>query len=333
MNLNHAGWPAQLLRLVARLRSDGVNSTTPVTEINGGNISATDADIALVVKGAGAILANVPDGTVVGGSKRGQLATDLQKLRTISTRVASGTNSGILSGSNNGATSLGSAVVGGDSNTATNSYAFVGGGTFNTASGFYSAVLGGNSNLATATNSVVAGGSSNVADGTNSCILGGRMGSTRGINGFHVFPACNAPIASASGVSQSGLLVIARETTSASATVLGSTSSAASSNNQIALPSNSAYSFSGEVIAGVTGGGDTARWTINGAIKRGAAAASTALVGTPTVTMTHNDAGAAAWTVAVTADTTNGALAVTVTGAAATTIRWVCRINTTEMTY
>jgi len=87
------------------------------------------------------------------------------------------------------------------------------------------------------------------------------------------------------------------------------------------------------VIAGVTGGGDTARWTINGAIKRGAAAASTALVGTPTVTMTHNNAGAAAWTVAVTADTTNGALAVTVTGAAATTIRWVCRINTTEMTY
>jgi hypothetical protein len=37
--------------------------------------------------------------------------------------------------------------------------------------------------------------------------------------------------------------------------------------------------------------------------------------------------------VAVTADTTNGGIAVTVTGAAATTIRWVCKINTTEMTY
>jgi hypothetical protein len=49
--------------------------------------------------------------------------------------------------------------------------------------------------------------------------------------------------------------------------------------------------------------------------------------------MTHNDAGAATWVVAVTADTTNGGIAVTVTGAAATTIRWVCKINTTEMTY
>ena len=85
--------------------------------------------------------------------------------------------------------------------------------------------------------------------------------------------------------------------------------------------------------AGVTGGGDTARWTINGAIKRGANAASTAMVGTATVTMTHNDAGAAAWVVAVTADTTNGGITVTVTGAASTTIRWVCKINTTEMTY
>ena len=87
------------------------------------------------------------------------------------------------------------------------------------------------------------------------------------------------------------------------------------------------------MIAGVTAAGDTARWTIDGAIKRGANAASTAMVGTPTVTMTHNDAGAAAWSVAVTADTTNGGIKVEVTGAAATTIRWVCKINTTEMTY
>jgi len=87
------------------------------------------------------------------------------------------------------------------------------------------------------------------------------------------------------------------------------------------------------VIAGVTGGGNTARWTIAGAIKRGANAASTAMVGTPTVTMSHNDAGASAWVVAVTADTTNGGIKVEVTGAASTTIRWVCKIETTEMTF
>ena len=35
----------------------------------------------------------------------------------------------------------------------------------------------------------------------------------------------------------------------------------------------------------------------------------------------------------IAADTTNGGLKVTVTGQATTTIRWVCKIETTEMTY
>jgi hypothetical protein len=147
------------------------------------------------------------------------------------------------------------------------------------------------------------------------------------------FLLATVPIAALTGVTQSALLLLGRQTTDATPTVLSSNTSAASTTNQVILPNNAAYSFSGEVIAGVTAAGDTARWTIDGAIKRGANAASTAMVGTPTVTMTHNDAGAAAWAVAVTADTTNGGIKVEVTGAAATTIRWVCKINTTEMTY
>jgi hypothetical protein len=47
----------------------------------------------------------------------------------------------------------------------------------------------------------------------------------------------------------------------------------------------------------------------------------------------YGDAGAVTWVVALTADTTNGGLAITVTGQAATTIRWVAQIRTTEMTY
>jgi hypothetical protein len=38
------------------------------------------------------------------------------------------------------------------------------------------------------------------------------------------------------------------------------------------------------------------------------------------------------WTLALTADTTNGALAITTTGAA-TNIRWVATIQTSEVTY
>jgi len=109
------------------------------------------------------------------------------------------------------------------------------------------------------------------------------------------------------------------DTTDATATelLLGGTAS-----QRCVLLNNSAFMFSMQIIAAVTAGGDTASWTIVGAIKRGANAAATALVGVPAVVSTGQDAGAAAWAVAVTADTTNGALKFTVTGAAATTIRW-----------
>ena len=379
MNLNTAGWASPLLRLLARLDSDGPNSTTPVTEINGGNISATNADIALVAKGTGATLAQVPDGTIAGGNKRGTYATDWQKNRTAATQIASaqhgtvaggsentaGTNewatvgggrnntsSGsyatiaggrtntssqgyatIAGGNLNVASGLYSSITGGSSNTASSSSSFVGGGESNTANGTSSTVCGGSTNTTSAANSTVCGGQNNTANGIHSFIGGGRRGTARSIAGCHVFPACDVPISDSNGVTQSALVLLARQTTDATATVLASNTSAASTNNQVTLPNNSAYSFSGEVIAGVTGAGNSARWTIDGAIKRGANAASTVMIGTPTVTMTHFDVGAAAWVVAVTADTTNGAIAVTVTGAASTTIRWTCKINTTEMTF
>jgi hypothetical protein len=395
MNLNPVGWASSSLQIIARLFNSGVNSTTPVTAISEAPVGAIRADIALVAKGPGATLAQVPDGTTTGGNKRGGRATDWQKSRSAATQVASGAASVIAGGientassdfsfvgggglntaqtnwyatvcgggsntasgqysfvgggNNNNATSTYSFVGGGQSNTAqTNTHATVCGGNSNTASGQQSFVGGGNTNTATQAAAVVCGGqdnsasaiyafigggNNNLANGSRSFVSGGSYGTTRSIDGYHVFPACVAPIASSAGRTQSALLLLGRQTTDATATVLTSNTSAAGTTNQVILPNNSAYSFLGEVIAGVTGAGNTARWTINGAIKRGANAASTAMVGTATVTMTHNDAGAAAWTVAVTADTTNGGIKVEVTGAAATTIRWVCKINTTEMTY
>ena len=163
---------------------------------------------------------------------------------------------------------------------------------------------------------------------------GGVYGNTRSILGYHAFPACDNPLGSTTaGVSQAALLILARQTTDATATVLRSNSAAASGINQITLPINSAFYFRGEVVSGVTGGGATKGWYIEGVIKKGATNATTALVGTPTVTSLYADAGAATWALAVTADTTNGSLAVTFTGQAATTIRTVCQIRTTEMGY
>jgi hypothetical protein len=91
--------------------------------------------------------------------------------------------------------------------------------------------------------------------------------------------------------------------------------------------------FTIEVVAINTSTYMSGRWEAKGLIRRGANASATALVGTPTVTLTNGDAEAwiAVGAVVITADTTNGALAMTVTGAAATTIHWMCRINTVEV--
>src|SRR3970040_2425914 len=91
-------------------------------------------------------------------------------------------------------------------------------------------------------------------------------------------------------------------------------------NQRCVLLNNSAFMFVIQGVAAVTGAGTTAGFHIIGTIKRGADAASTVLVGTPTVTSAGSKD--AAITLAVSADTTNGALGVTSTGLAGTTISW-----------
>jgi len=129
------------------------------------------------------------------------------------------------------------------------------------------------------------------------------------------------------------LLLLGVVTTDATATRLRCNTSAASTINQVILPNNSAYVFQGTCIANVTGGSTTSGWEFQGVIKRGANAASTTLVAAVTPTVIAQDALASTWVLAITADTTNGGIAVTVTGAAATTIRWVSKIESTEVTY
>lgn len=191
----------------------------------------------------------------------------------------------------------------------------------------------GSSATASTLYAAVFGGFSNAANGIGSTVIGAYFGNARSITGNAVFAASNSPVTSGFGISQTGLLILGVQTTDATATVLRSNSSAATTTNQLILSNNSAYVFQGTVIAARTAAGDTSGWKFEGTIKRGATAASTTLVAAVTPTVISQDAGAAAWVLAVTADTTNGGLAVTVTGAAATTIRWVCRLESTEVTF
>ena len=241
--------------------------------------------------------------------------------------VASGDWSFVGGGFKNVASGMGAVVCGGGLD---NQSDYNG----NTASGSASFVGGGVNNQATSTWASIAGGQNATASGQSSTVIGGSFSSTRGITGYIASGASYTPFGTyVNGQSQLGILILGKQTTNATATSLTSDGNAAGSTNQVILPNNSAYYFRGEVIAGVTGAGNTAAWTIEGAIKRGSGVGTTAIVGTVIINRTTYDSGASGWSIAVTADTTNGGLAITVTGQASTTIRWVAQIRTTEMTF
>jgi hypothetical protein len=133
--------------------------------------------------------------------------------------------------------------------------------------------------------------------------------------------------------SQSGYFVLRRGTTDATATCLNSGvgNPASGATNQVILPNNSAYAFTGTVVARqqAAGGTASAAWKIEGLIRREGTAASTTLVAS-TVTAIDNTPS---WALALSADTTNGGLKIEATGAAATNIRWVATVQTSEVTY
>lgn len=308
----------------------GIGSDTYVAAISG-----TSLTLSKNASGTGTPTLSffTPHGVVVGGGNN--QATGSYSF------IGGGGDAG-TAGNRNVASGAWSAVVNGRNNTASGNGSFIGGGGYydglgatnngNTASGDVSSVIGGIQCTASGFASIT-GGQSNTSTGNFSTVFN-AYGNSRSIQGNHVVAGSVSPLGTFTvGNSQSATLVLARQTTDATATVLASTNTAASTGNQVIMPNNSAYLFKCTVIAGVTGAGNTSSWKLEGAIKRGANAGSTAIVGTVTTTLLAQDVGAATWAVTATADTTNGGLKITVTGQAATTIRWVCKVETTEMTY
>ncbi len=301
------------------------NATVPVVSLTATN-AAANVDIALRPKASGALTAHVADSTSTGGNKRGTFAVDWQTSRSNAAEVASGNQS---------------VVGGGHRNTASGAQSTVPGGTINTASGASSTVAGGESNTASNTRATVGGGASNTASGVSSTVMGGfqntasgdysvavgRSASTRAIYGAFAFSGG----ALGSNNDQRREFILYAGTTDATPKAMTTDGASASTTNQIILPNTSLFTYTGTLSVRENATGDSNSWKFEGAIKRGANAAATALLGSPTVTLLGQDAGAATWTFALTADTTNGALAITVTGEASHTLRWVSRVVTTEV--
>ncbi len=176
-----------LTNFTESVNTSAPNATVPVVRLLATN-AATNVDVALTPKGAGALTAQVADNTSTGGNKRGPNAVDWQLLRSANTQVASGNYSTIAGGEYNTASADGAIVVGGQGNSATSDFSVVSGGDGNIASGAGNAtVAGGALNTASGLThgfGTVGGGIGNTASGDFSTIPGGELLTLSGYDDF-----------------------------------------------------------------------------------------------------------------------------------------------------
>ena len=150
-------------------------------------LAVPNMDVAIVPKGTGALLADIPDGTAAGGNKRGENAVDLQSSRGVASQVASGDYSSKGGGSENRADADYSTISGGQGNTIMSDYptvvinSTISGGYGNLIKAATSVISGGLYNsIEFGENSVIGGGSNNRAEGESSLIGGGLYNTVSG---------------------------------------------------------------------------------------------------------------------------------------------------------
>ncbi|HEY9764575.1 MAG TPA: hypothetical protein V6D07_18755 [Trichocoleus sp.] len=158
--------------------SSGLNATVPTLRLLPVG-TATNIDLVIAPKGAGAILAQIPDGGASGGDKRGLRSVDLQMERSGASKVT-GNYAALLAGINNGATGLYSAAIAGRDSNASGDRSGIFVGQNHTASGNGSAVVGGYGNTVAGTYSGVFEGSNNSVPAAKSGVFAGEYNTVNG---------------------------------------------------------------------------------------------------------------------------------------------------------
>ena len=201
------------------------------------------------------------------------------------------------------------------------------------------AVAIGAANNAAAGRSLSIGGYGNVvgSSGSYSVICGGRENQTANsysfASGAYANAAIEGKLARASGRfattgdAQGGQFILRADTTDATATVLTTNNSTAGSANQIVAANDTCITFDGTITAMQNGAQAYASWKIEGLLVNDGGTTTLANSATTVIQNSSN------WGMALSADNTNNALAITCTGEAAHNIRWVANIRTTEVTY
>lgn len=283
-------------------------------------------------RGTGSLQAHAADQTEIGGNTRGEYSVDWQTKRTLATQVASGGNAVLSGGANNTASGYTSVVCGGENNSATNSNSIVLGGLNNSSTGGNAIVSGGENNVCSNAN-FIGGGKDNFATSFYNSVFGKDA-----LGDFPYAFFIGAEKFANAGDCQYQKLILSRQTTDGSTNVMtfGNGTPGSTSSSRFIISANTNYTFIINIIATQTSGssgtiGDSAWWTINGAIKRDGSN-NTTIIGTNSI-LTDSDAGAAGWVVNVIANDSIECLDIEITGEVNKTIRWVATIGATKVGY
>lgn len=316
-------------------QSASQGATGAYSVIAGGNSNTASASQCVVVGGE----ANNATGnfsTVCGGSYNTASKTN-SSIGGGFTNTASGVESYVGGGGDNTASGANSVVAGGDTNKASNVSSGVCAGVTNTASGIFSFVGGGGGNTASSTYGTIGGGQNNVASGQGATVSGGSDNQTTALyswcpggwqtrNPLYGAGAWSGGQFAAAGDCQVMEVHARIATTNATPTTL----LLDNASRRILIPSGYIWFFTARV-GGVKDDGAKAGFYIRQGVIANVGG-TTALIGAiQTVGVDiETDAGL---DVTITADNTNDALDVSVTGLAATNMRWTCHIELQQIKY
>lgn len=264
--------------------------------------------------------ANAPHGAVGGGQNNAANGSGHSTVAGGFWNVASGNTAVVAGGFTNAAQGDGSTVSGGANNTAGSTGAAIGGGAWNTAGGSNATIGGGHNNQASGGWATIGGGYGNKAEGDYATVAGGNLAQAS-VYGQMAY-ASGAFVAA--GDAQTSVYVLRRTTTDATSTPL--TLDGALLPLTVAAGRSMAFEI---LVVGRNDAGASAGYRMRGLIEN--VGGATAFVGTPVVTMLGEDVDA--WNATVSADDTDDALYIWVTGAAETTIRWVATVHTAEVAW
>jgi hypothetical protein len=276
---------------------DATTTTQNNVAIVNSHAGQTNSALVLTPKGTGAfILGPKPTGAASTGNARGIYAVDLQVIKNANTRIASGQYS---------------VIGGGQENTASGNYSYVGGGYFGTASGNHSVICGGGNEAATLGNQATAN-FSGILNGV--ATLADRQGMQA-----HAFGRF-----AANGDAQRARFVMRNKTTTNSAVELFLDGSS----TRLTIPSGKIFACTINISGVKSDGSAVAHYLRQYCLKN--VAGTTSQVYAPVTIGTDNAAGTS---IALSANDTNDALKVEVTGIAAETWRWVASVDAVEIAY